>query len=346
MLLRQVQARPLQGHHLRALWRRGHAFEGAPRAHGPHRAGRAGHAHLVLQGRPEPARLPARHRAEEPREGHLLRRAPHHVGRRRAPAQGPRRARGRHPRRDRRRREGARARDPQARRGVRDRARGARGPRREEERARAGREGAQQGLRRDPSSRRHRDRLPQDGLGHVPLAHAQAARRRRARVARAPRPLRGVLHRRHGCRGGQGPHLAHRHGGRGDVPQGNHHHVEGPAQGEGDQAPEGDLGVQPRERRRPQDQLADGHGPRRGAGDPARPAPDGAARRWPLRDVRPQRPLPPGDQPQQPAEAAPRPRRARDHHQQREADAAGGRRRAVRQRPPRSPGHRSRATAR
>ena len=43
-----------------------------------------GHAHLVLQGCPEPARLPARHRAEEPREGHLLRRAPDHVGRRRA----------------------------------------------------------------------------------------------------------------------------------------------------------------------------------------------------------------------------------------------------------------------
>ena len=42
-----------------------------------------GHPHLVLQGRPEPARLPARHRAEEPREGHLLRRARDHLGRRR-----------------------------------------------------------------------------------------------------------------------------------------------------------------------------------------------------------------------------------------------------------------------
>ncbi len=101
MLLRQVQARPVQGHHLRALRRRGHALEGAPRAHGSHRARRAGHAHLVLQGRPEPARLPARHRAEEPREGHLLRRAPHHLGRRRAAAQGPAAARGRHPGRDR-----------------------------------------------------------------------------------------------------------------------------------------------------------------------------------------------------------------------------------------------------
>ena len=39
-------------------------------------------------------------------------------------------------------------------------------------------------------------------------------------------------------------------------------------------------------------------------------------------------------------EAAARPWRARDHRQQREADAAGGRRRVVRQRPPRSSGHR------
>ena len=153
------------------------------------------------------------------------------------------------------------------------------------------------------------------------------------------RPLRGVLRGRHGRRGRQGPHLPHRHGGRGAVPQGDHRHRQGPAQGQGDQAPQGDLGVQPRRRRRPQDQLADGHGARRGPGDPAGPAPDGAARRWPLRDLRPQRPLPPRDQPQQPAEAAPRPRRARDHHQQREAHAPGGRRRAVRQRPPRPPGH-------
>ena len=41
VLLRQVQARPLQGHRLRALRRRGHALEGAPRAHGPHRPRRA-----------------------------------------------------------------------------------------------------------------------------------------------------------------------------------------------------------------------------------------------------------------------------------------------------------------
>ena len=83
-------------------------------------------------------------------------------------------------------------------------------------------------------------------------------------------------------------------------------------------------------------------GPRLRAGDPAGAAPDGPARRRPLRDLGPQRPLPAGDQPQQPAQAAARPRRARDHRQQREADAPGGRRRAVRQRPPRPARHRAR----
>ena len=77
-------------------------------------------------------------------------------------------------------------------------------------------------------------------------------------------------------------------------------------------------------------------------GDPAGPASDGAARRWPVRDLRPERPVPARDQPEQPAEAAARPAGARDHRQQREADAPGGRRRAVRQRPARPPGHRAR----
>ena len=58
VLLRQVQARPLQGHRLRALWRRGHPLQGAPRAHGPCGPGRAGLPHLVLQGRPVAHRLP------------------------------------------------------------------------------------------------------------------------------------------------------------------------------------------------------------------------------------------------------------------------------------------------
>ena len=77
-------------------------------------------------------------------------------------------------------------------------------------------------------------------------------------------------------------------------------------------------------------QQARADGARRRAGDPAGAAPDGPARRRPLRDLGPQRPVPPRDQPQQPPQAAARPRRAGDHRQQREADAAGGRRRAVR----------------
>ena len=117
MLLRQVQARPLQGHHLRALRRRGDAPEGAPRADGSHRPRRAGLAHLVLQGRPEPHRLPARHRPARAREGALLRRFDRHRRRQRGPCEGSRRPRGqgarrvgadlRRPRRARARRRGA-----------------------------------------------------------------------------------------------------------------------------------------------------------------------------------------------------------------------------------------------
>src|SRR5216117_3316868 len=51
--------------------------------------------------------------------------------------------------------------------------------------------------------------------------------------------------------------------------------------------------------------------------------------------------LPPRHQPQQPAEAATGSRRARDHRAQREADAAGSRRRPDRQRPSRPSGHRA-----
>ena len=52
-----------------------------------------------------------------------------------------------------------------------------------------------------------------------------------------------------------------------------------------------------------------------------------------LRHQRPERPLPPDHQPQQPAQEAGRPERARGHHPQREADAPAGRRRPLRQQP-------------
>ena len=111
-------------------------------------------------------------------------------------------------------------------------------------------------------------------------------------------------------------------------------HVEGPEAAARDQAAEG------RQRVHQVGEQARVDGPRGRARDPAGAPPDGAARRRPLRDERPQRPLPPRDQPEQPAEAAARSRRAGDHRQQREAHAPGGRRRAVRQRPPRPRGDR------
>ena len=81
--------------------------------------------------------------------------------------------------------------------------------------------------------------------------------------------------------------------------------VEGPEAAARDQAAEGRHGVH---------HLGEPSGvddPRGRAGHPAGAAPDGAARRWPLRHVRPERPLPARDQPEQPPQAAARPRRAR-----------------------------------
>ena len=56
MPVRQVQAHEVPRHHLREVRRRGHARQGAARAHGPHRAGQPGRAHLV----PEVAAQPHR----------------------------------------------------------------------------------------------------------------------------------------------------------------------------------------------------------------------------------------------------------------------------------------------
>ena len=74
---------------------------------------------------------------------------------------------------------------------------------------------------------------------------------------------------------------------------------------------------------------------RRHPGDSAGTASAGAARRRPLRDLRPERSLSPRHQPQQPVEEADGAEGARRHHPQRKAHAAGSGRRAVRQRPPR-----------
>ena len=95
------------------------------------------------------------------------------------------------------------------------------------------------------------------------------------------------------------------------------------------QAPEGARGV-------PEvghQARVDDHGSAAGAAAGAAAA--GAARRRPVRDLGPERPLPARDQPQQPPEAAARAEGAGDHRAQREAHAAGGGRFAARQRPPR-----------
>ncbi len=123
VLLRQVQARALQGHRVRALRRGGHALEGPPRAHGPRRPGRARQPHLVLQGRAQPHRLPAGHGAQGTGEGPVLRRLDRHVGGRGGTREGHRHAREggqQGPRRLRRRARGARARAARVARAPRE----------------------------------------------------------------------------------------------------------------------------------------------------------------------------------------------------------------------------------
>ena len=62
-----------RGRDLRQVRRRGHPVQGAPRAHGPHRAGLPGQPRVVLQGPAQPHRAPARHLAARPRAHPLLR---------------------------------------------------------------------------------------------------------------------------------------------------------------------------------------------------------------------------------------------------------------------------------
>ena len=202
MLLRQVQARSLQGDHLRALRRRGDAAEGAPRAHGSHRPRGAGLAHLVLQGRSEPHRLPARHRSARAREGSLLRGVDRHAGRSREAPGGSRRPRGQGRRRERagvsRSRRGA----VRPRRSARAQARLLRVRQGEELRRgrrllgsrplQLGRRGGAADARGDPHARRRRLRQPREDHhvgGPAPRARARPADRNPRRPA--PRPARG-----------------------------------------------------------------------------------------------------------------------------------------------------------
>ncbi len=186
-----------------------------------------------------------------------------------------------------------------------------------------------EGAREDPVLRElRRPRPGRDRPQAPPAADRGPAARQAGRVRRRLQ----LRHRRRGHQvGAQGDRHRRREGAAARRPQGDH--LRGEAQ-EARQAPQADRGVQ---RERLQARVDD---PGRGSGDPARAAPAGAAGRRPLRHVRPERPVPPRHQPQQPAEAADRAARARHHRAQREAHAAGERRRPVRQRPPRPRHHR------
>ena len=198
-------------------------------------------------------------------------------------------------------------------------------------------QGARRRRARDEAAARPRaarDRPPRRGLEHLQDPAGPGPHGRRDALPRDEDLVRQVLRGPHGRHGDPEAPPGLRHRRRGRDPARHHRQRQGPAQGPRAQAAQG-------RRRVPQDrQPADRHGARRRPGHPAGPAPDGAARRWPLRDLRPERPVPPRDQPEQPPQAAARPRRARDHRQQREADAPGGRRLAVRQRPSWPSGHR------
>ena len=73
VLVRQVQAHEVQGHHLREVRRRGDAVARAARAHGPYRARRAGRAYLVPEVAAVAHRPAARHDAEGSRAHPLFR---------------------------------------------------------------------------------------------------------------------------------------------------------------------------------------------------------------------------------------------------------------------------------
>ena len=62
----------VQGDDLRPLRGEDHPQPRAPQADGPHRAGRAGRAHLVLQGDAQPAGRPVGHEDHQPGKGDLL----------------------------------------------------------------------------------------------------------------------------------------------------------------------------------------------------------------------------------------------------------------------------------
>ena len=255
-------------------------------------------------------------------------------------------------RRDRRHREEAGRRDRPPVQGAGGRAGRAREGRGQGHRGQGAPAQRGEGDRQRPRALPERDRAGPAVVRRVQEPPLPQDPRGRDALARAAHPLRGLLRGRHGRRDHLPAHRPHRprrrrgQAARDDRRRRRAQAPVGPAPPEGHQAPQDRHRLQPARRERAPGQRPAGHDPRLGAGDPARPAPDGAARRRPVRHLRPQRPLPPGHQPEQPAQATARPGRPRDHHQQREADAARGGRRPLRQRPPWPAGHRAGQPAR
>ncbi len=251
MPLRQVQEDPLQGEDLRPLRRGGHQGQGAPGAHGPHRAGRPRQPHLVLQGHPLPDGPAAGYQPPDSGEGAVFRRLYRHRSRPRVhpPHQEP---------------------DPH-RRGV------------------------------------------QEAAG----------------------VLRGRFRGGHGRGGGEEAAVRPGSGGAVRLPARPDEGRQRPEEGQDRQAA-GGGGRLPAVR---QQAGVDDH--RCAARHSPGAAPHGAAGRRTVRHLRSERPVPPGDQPEQPPEAAHPAQRAGHHRAQREADAPGGGGRPHRQRPPGPGRHRS-----
>ena len=362
----------VQGHRLRALRRRGHPLQGPPRAHGPRRPGRARVAHLVLQGRPVADRLPDRHGSEGAREGPLLRGLDGHAGRRR----GAREGRDRNSRR--RSRRCSTRYDAEQEERVKElaesRERRARVPETGKQTgfsdddhlwARRARHQRQEALRRGP--REAGEGRPQGARVRHPDTEAyieDAAERMRQvwdlfremkpKEVIADETLFRELKDRFGSPYGFGEYFR---GGMG-------------AEAVRDLLEQVDLDAE-REELEEQVKTAKGQKQSRAVkrlkvvsafiNSDNKPE-DMILEAIPVipPELRPMVQLDGGrfatsdlndlyrarHQPEQPPQAAARPRRARDHRQQREADAAGGRRRAVRQRPPRPPGHGPRQPAR
>ena len=123
------------------------------------------------------------------------------------------------------------------------------------------------------------DRPARRGLEPVPQPQGPGPGGRRAALPRDARPLRPVLPRRHGRRGHPGAAGQLRPRGRGGEPARDHPHRQGPAQDPRAQAAQGRLRVPDHQ------QQPARHGARLRPGDPAGPAPDGAAGRRPVRHL-------------------------------------------------------------